>query len=242
MRKNILLTGMPKSGKSTLLERIVTEQTNKVGILTREIREEGIRTGFEVVNYKGEHIPIASINFESNIQVSKYFVSIKNLDNILPSVLLFDKNNFLYLDEIGQMQMNSEKFKELTLKYLNSKNLCLATISKVYSNEFIDSIKQRHDIILVEITPENRDETYQFVTKLIGKIHKANRYSSESERFNISSNNVSIKTDHGEKHLVKNNNSWCCDCDFYSMHKICSHIIALEEVLSSKEGSEIRKI
>jgi nucleoside-triphosphatase len=234
MRKNILLTGMPKSGKSTLLEKLISEQQNQenqVGLFTREVREHGERIGFEAVNHKGESILVASTQFNTPIQVSKYFVNPKNLDSIIPSVQSFNDSNFLYLDEIGQMQMHSEKFKELTLKYLNSKNICLATISKVYSDEFISSIKARNDIILVEIIPENREEKYQFVTKLIGKIKKAERYVSEPERFLVIGNTAKIKTDHGEKNLIKQDDYWKCDCPFYASNDICSHAIALEEFL-----------
>ncbi len=126
--------------------------------------------------------------------------------------------------------MYSEEFKKLTLKYLNSENVCLATISKIYTNEFIESIKSRKDVILIEINPNNREEKYKFISKLIGKIHKAERYSSEPKRFNISSNKVSIITDHGEKHLIKKDDLWSCNCDFYNTNKICSHLLAFEEV------------
>lgn len=233
MRKNILLTGMPKSGKSTLLERIVAEQINTIGFLTKEIRENGERTGFEVINYRGEHTPIASTKFNTNIRVSRYFVNIENLDKTVPSVSSFNKNNLLYLDEIGLMQIYSEKFKNLALKYLDSENLCLATI-KVYNDEFMNNIRSRKDIILVEINPENREERYQFVTKLIGKIRKAERYLSEPKRFNISSDTVKISTDHGEKNLIKSNDVWSCDCDFYNVHNICSHMLACEEFYKEK--------
>jgi len=230
MRKNILLTGMPRSGKSTLLERIVEEQQNKVGLLTKEVRENEERTGFEAVNHLGEKALIASIYVKSEIQISKYFVDFENLNKLIPSVLKFNKTNFLYLDEIGQMQMHSERFKELTLTYLNSDNVCLATVSKIYSDAFIDSVKNRPDIILVEITPENREEKYQFVTKLIGKIKKGERYVSQPEIFKFSLNTVTANTEHGEKHLTKKDDSWSCDCEFYDANKICSHVIALEEL------------
>ncbi|MFA6073151.1 MAG: nucleoside-triphosphatase [Candidatus Woesearchaeota archaeon] len=237
MRKNILLTGMPRSGKSTLLERIVLEQQNKVGLLTREVREDGERIGFEEINHLGEKALIASIYFKTNVQISKYFIDFQNLNKLISSVSEFNKSNFLYLDEIGQMQMYSDKFKDLALKYLDSENICLATVSKIYSDKFIDSVKNRNDIILVEITPENREERYEFVTKLIGKIKKAERYAMQPERFIISENLVTANTEHGERHLVKTQNSWKCDCDFYEAHQICSHLIAFEEIIyRNKKG------
>jgi nucleoside-triphosphatase THEP1 len=48
MRKNILITGMPRSGKSTLLKNIISRIEDKVGFITHEIRKNGERTGFEI--------------------------------------------------------------------------------------------------------------------------------------------------------------------------------------------------
>ena len=46
MQKNILITGKPKSGKSTILEKVIFGIPDKVGFITKEIRANGQRTGF----------------------------------------------------------------------------------------------------------------------------------------------------------------------------------------------------
>ncbi len=235
MRNNILLTGMPKSGKSTMLERIISEQNNKMGLITKEVREDGERTGFEMFTHNEQSAILASIYFDSEIQVSKYGVKILSLDKIIPFVSEINSKDILYLDEIGRMQMHSESFKELATQYLDSENTTLATITMNYSDDFIKSVKERNDIILVEISPENRESKYEFVSKLIGKIAKATRYSNEPERFTISDKFVSIKTDHGEKHLSKENNIWSCDCPFYAQNNLCSHLLAYENLISKEK-------
>jgi len=227
MRTNILLTGMPRSGKSTLLERIVSEQQNKVGLLTREIRENGERTGFAAINHLGESTIIASTEMRTSIKVSRYFVDVKKINEIIPSLISYD-NHLLYIDEIGNMQLHSEPFMHLAKQYLDSQNVCLATISQVYEHPFIAETMKRKDSILINIDPENREEKYQFVKKLIGKMHKARRYATETERFIVSPTNIQIRTDHGEKHLTRIDKGWLCDCDFYTANKICSHTLAVE--------------
>lgn len=182
MQNNILITGQPRSGKSTLLRKLILPIDNKVGLVTNEVLGQNGRVGFEMETHKGEKALLAHIDFNTPYKVSKYFVDIGSLESIIPKVLKFSDDNFLYLDEIGQMELFSEKFKELTLKYLNAPNTCLATISYVYEDDFTKSIKEREDVILIEITPENREEKEVFISQLLKKIEKSKKYISEPER------------------------------------------------------------
>ena len=46
---NLLFTGPPGCGKTTLISRIVPQlRTSSTGFLTREIRENGKRVGFSI--------------------------------------------------------------------------------------------------------------------------------------------------------------------------------------------------
>lgn len=175
MRKNILITGMPRSGKTTLLKRIIEKIDQKVGFVTNEVRKDGERIGFEIETNTGEKSMLANVNFKTNFKVSKYFVDIKNLDLIIPKLEDFKDSDLLFIDEIGQMELFSDKFKNLVLKYLNSPNTFIATLSKVYANKFTESIKNRADVILIEITRETRDETERHLKALLGRITKAKR-------------------------------------------------------------------
>src|SRR3990167_373772 len=203
MRKNILITGMPRSGKSTLLKKLIQKFDQKVGFVTNEVRKDGERVGFELETHTGEKSMFANMNFKTNFKVSRYFVDVDNLEVIIPKVENFRNGDFLFLDEIGQMELFSEKFKKLVIKYIDSPNTCIATLSKVYTNEFIESIKNRTDIILIEITEYNSGEKDKYIETLLRKIEKAKRYYSESNRFTIGHNKVDIITDHGARNLTK---------------------------------------
>ncbi len=165
MPKNILITGMPRSGKSTLINKVISDIKNKVGFVTNEIREQGERTGFEVETHSRGKQLLSSKKINTPYKVSSYSVDLENFESILPEVENFQPNDFLYLDEIGEMELFSDKFKELTLKYLDSENTCLAGISKIYSDEFTEQIKNRSDVTIFEITEENREEVYNKVIK-----------------------------------------------------------------------------
>ncbi len=222
---------MPRSGKSTLLKKLITNFDQKVGFITNEVRKYGDRVGFELENHKGEKSMLANVDFKTNLKVSRYFVDIKNLDEIIPSLEKFNESDFLFLDEIGQMELFSERFKILVKKYFDSPNTCIATLSKVYNDEFTEVIKKRNDIFLIEINEENRNEKEKYLETLLRKIPKARRYVSEPNRFSINQSDVSITTDHGTRILTKQKEGWACNCDFFQENKVCSHIIALEEYL-----------
>jgi len=234
MRNNIVLTGPPKSGKSTLLNKVISSYQNKVGLVTNEIREQGARIGFCVETSAGAKSVIASVNFSTNFQVSKYFVNLENLDIILPEIAKFNSADLLFLDEIGQMQLPSEKFRQLAIDYFDSPNIVLATLSKVFNDDFANNVRGRKDVIIIEISEENRNAMESYIRALIGKILKARRYIGEPSRFSINGNDAMIKTDHGLRHLKNINLNPICECDFFKKHGICSHVIALEEYLAKK--------
>lgn len=230
MIKNILITGMPGSGKSTILDKVISKHTKKVGFVTREMRKGKDREGFEIETHAGDKIVFAHLSFNTRYKVSKYFVNIDNLESFLPKVSKFRKEEILYLDEVGQMQLFSEDFKELVLKYLDSDNISILTVSKIYDDEFIKSIRNREDVILIEINTENRDYQLKFIKDLIKKMMKAKNYILEKDRFKIKGDVATMSSTHAIRNLNYINKKWNCDCGFFRKHSICSHAIAIREI------------
>ena len=60
------------------------------------------------------------------------------------------------IDEIGKMELFSDRFRSFVRNALNSDKQVLASIS-LKGNEFIREIKQRLDVQLLEVTHGNRD-------------------------------------------------------------------------------------
>ena len=73
-RKNLLITGLPGVGKTTLMKRIseALMDLNPVGFYTEEIREEGIRKGFELVSLDGRRAILSHTDIRSPYRVGKY--------------------------------------------------------------------------------------------------------------------------------------------------------------------------
>lgn len=168
--KNILITGMPRSGKTTLLNKIIQNIDHKVGFVTNEVRDTGERVGFEIETNTGKKSMLAHVDFKSNLRVSRYYVNTKNLGTIVSTVTEFKEKDLLYLDEIGQMELFSDKFKNLVNIYLDSQNSCIATISKIYNDKFIEKIKHRNDCMIIEINEENREEKEECIINILSNI------------------------------------------------------------------------
>ncbi len=70
--------------------------------------------------------------------------------------LLSQDVELIVIDEIGKMELFSDRFRSLVRNALNSDKQVLASIP-LKGNEFIREIKQRLDVHLLEVTHDNRD-------------------------------------------------------------------------------------
>ena len=67
------------------------------------------------------------------------------------------------------MQLKSEAFKKLAKKYLDRKNVCIATLSDVYHSRFTDAIRNRKDVEIIKVTKENREELAEALPSVINE-------------------------------------------------------------------------
>ncbi len=170
-RKNILITGLPGVGKTTLIKKIAESLLghHPVGFYTEEIRQQGIRKGFELVSLDGRRGVLAHTDMKSPYTVGRYKVDVKGFEAFLEAIPFFDLSvSIIMIDEIGKMECFSEKFKELLLKCLNSERRVIATIA-LKGSGFIEEIKRRKDIIGFEMTLKNRDSLLTEILKELGK-------------------------------------------------------------------------
>jgi nucleoside-triphosphatase len=159
MIKNFLLTGLPGVGKTTLLIEIIKELNLEAdGFYTSEIRKGKERIGFEIVSLDGKRGILAHKDFKSKFKVSKYGVNIEDLDRIGTEAILkaIKENKVCVIDEIGLMEIKSEKFKRAVEAALNSLIPILGTIT-LKPDPFCDRIKQRKDTKVFYLTRENRE-------------------------------------------------------------------------------------
>ena len=154
-----LITGKPGVGKTTLVRNIIAQMQSvpMAGFYTTEIRSKGYRTGFELRGLNGDRRILAHVRLESRHRVGKYGVDTPGFENFLENLdLLHPHVELIVIDEIGKMELFSNRFKTLVLDVLNTNKSLLATIA-LQGKGFIQEIKQRPDVCLIEVTHNNRD-------------------------------------------------------------------------------------
>jgi nucleoside-triphosphatase len=157
--RNILITGPPGIGKTTLIKKIERELADlrPVGFHTEEIRENSIRKGFELISLSGQRGLLSHVDIRSPYRVSKYGVDVKGFEDFLDSILFFDQGTeIVIIDEIGKMECFSKKFEWTVRELLDSEKILISTIA-LKGGSFIAEAKKRDDITLFEMSTANRD-------------------------------------------------------------------------------------
>ncbi len=156
---NLLITGVPGVGKTTFIIRLseALGTLRPAGFITREIREGGRRVGFEIVGYDGTKRLLAHREIMSRYRVGKYGVDIGGFEEYLESLDLEGTGSCpVIIDEIGKMECYSSRFRNLVTRLLESDRLFIATVAR-RGTPFIESVKKRDDVIVFELTHENRE-------------------------------------------------------------------------------------
>jgi nucleoside-triphosphatase THEP1 len=160
MSKNIFVTGPPRCGKSTLIERVVAKiQEPMTGFFTREMREKGKRVGFSITTLDGKQGVLAHREIKSRFRVGKYCINLEHIDHVaVPSMIPARAEEIVVIDEIGKMECFSQLFRETLVKVLDS---VIGSIA-IKGDKFIQKVKEREDVLLVHVTEKNRDELVGF--------------------------------------------------------------------------------
>ena len=157
LTKNILLTGPPRSGKSTLIEAVVERIKEPVtGFFTREMREKGERVGFSINTLKGREGILAHKGMRSRYRVGRYGVNLKDIeDTAVPAMIPSMHEEIVVIDEIGKMECFSPLFRETLIEVLESPNRVLGSIA-LRGDAFVEAIKLREDVTVVGVTIRDR--------------------------------------------------------------------------------------
>lgn len=161
--KNLLLTGRPGVGKTTVIQRVLAMLSRDVratGFYTQELRGPQGRLGFIAITLAGQQHTLAHVDFRDRHRVSRYGVDVTTFEaHVVPTIdpARHPDASLIVVDEIGKMECFSEVFRETVTRALDSPVPVLATIA-LKGNTFIQGIRSRKDVELIEVTVSNRDE------------------------------------------------------------------------------------
>jgi nucleoside-triphosphatase len=176
-KKNIFLTGAPSSGKTTVIKKVIDGlRFSAKGFYTEEERVAGKRAGFLMKTLDGKSSYLAREDIQSDFHIRQYGVSIGNIETVAVPSIIPVKSNVIILDEIGKMECFSEMFKKAAVNALDSPNVVVGTVT-FGGDDFITGIKNREDIEIHEVTPENRDSLPDTILRKISEILRQQPYS-----------------------------------------------------------------
>ncbi len=166
-KPKILLSGIPGCGNTTLIKKVIDKLDRPVyGFFTKEIRKGGRRVGFEfeTFNKPPDKGILSHINIKSKYRVGKYGVDLNAFEKtVIPEIENGIKQaGLIVIDEIGKMELFSERFKDLLGRLFNMESSkairqeLLATI--LYRpHPFCDRLKNSRELRLIIVNTDNRD-------------------------------------------------------------------------------------
>lgn len=169
LRKNLLITGLPGVGKTTLIRKLAQElrDLNPVGFFTVEIREGDIRKGFELISLDERRRILSHVDIRSRHGVGRYNVDVEGFEDFLSLIPFEDpRNKLVIIDEIGKMECFSARFRKILLELLDAEKWVIASIA-LKGGGIMGEIKRRPDIRLFEIHLGNRESLMTNILKEI---------------------------------------------------------------------------
>lgn len=167
MNKNILVTGRPGCGKTTLVERVAAVLgENAGGFTSTEIRGPRGRLGFAIRTLDGKEGVLAHVNHRSTHRVGRYRVNIGDVDAVaVPAVRdALRDGRIVIIDEIARMELFSASFRDAVREALDAPRRVLATV-QLRRDAFLDAIRARDDVTIFTMAPGNRDDLADMILR-----------------------------------------------------------------------------
>ncbi len=175
-KRILLLTGNPGIGKTTVIlktaEVLRSDGYRVGGMLSREVRSDGGRIGFEILDIdRGTKGCLANVDAPTGPRIGKYRVNIKSLNEVGVEAIskAIETCDVIIIDEVGPMELSSQEFKKAVIKTTKSTRVIIATIHQRANDALITHLRNSDESRLFEITEKNREG----LEKSIGKQARA---------------------------------------------------------------------
>lgn len=174
LKRLILMTGRPSIGKTSVLLRAVNDLKSRGykigGMISREVREGGVRVGFEIVDFcTGKRGWLAHVNQPEGPRIGKYRVNLADLDAVGTSSIVgaVANDDVIVVDEIGPMELFSQSFKDAVLQAAETRKPLLGTIHYKLKDPIVRILRAREDAETVEVTYKNREKLHETIVEKV---------------------------------------------------------------------------
>lgn len=167
MGRALLLSGLPGTGKTTIIRKAIAGAgTSAGGFYTEEIRAGGMRQGFRLTTVDGQSCILAHVDIAGPRRVGRYGVSLEDLERVGVTAIrrAIHEKGLVVIDEIGKMEMFSSRFQEAVREAIDSDKRVLGTIM-FKPHPFADAIKAHPQVKVLTVTRENREEILEEVPR-----------------------------------------------------------------------------
>jgi nucleoside-triphosphatase len=182
------ITGLPRSGKSAVMEKVVQmlrdERIQELvsrgedpddhnilgGMRTEPIIENGDRVGYRCLNFQsGESAVMAHKDIDSRLRVLGYGIDPTALDEVAVPAIEDARDSYevIVIDEIGKFSVESEGFVRSVREALEIDKPTILTLHKKSRHPLLQDIRRRDDARILEVTPVNRALLPYKIHKLI---------------------------------------------------------------------------
>lgn len=163
----IAITGAPGSGKSTVCRSVLKHLTCTYGGMTSaDIREKGMRVGFEIRDIATGKNGILAHKQGSGPRMGSYHVNLEDLNNIgVAAIRKAMNSDLIVIDEIAPMEFRSPEFVKAVREALDSDRNMLVVLHQKSNHPVADRI--RKEFMVYSVTPENRDRVILEISEKI---------------------------------------------------------------------------
>lgn len=157
------LTGLPGSGKTYTLKRVIEMLGKNVtvgGMIDEKITDGRHEIGISVCNLGNrEKVTFAKPDIESRITVGNLGVDLASFESVAVEAIksACENADVIVIDEVGKVEVESEGFVDAVKEALDVDKPMIITLHKKSRNPLLQDIRRRDDIRIFEVTPINRN-------------------------------------------------------------------------------------
>jgi nucleoside-triphosphatase len=170
MALRIAITGPPRVGKSTLVQKCASASKLKVGgVLARDKRIKDRRLGFELLDLESGATGMLADESGDGPQLGKYRVRLDDLDQVGAKAIEDAlQSDLIVVDEVGPMELSSKRFVSAVERAIASEKPMLVVLHQWSQHPLAKKIRKTFRVIT--LTKENRDRLADDVALEIKKL------------------------------------------------------------------------